>query len=173
MPRKRKPKPISAQSQYEQLSLFDLLENESYEVLSRDEVANYNPVQKTANYMKQLVESQQAWETTIQTAREQLLKTDARQLYFDFLKDLKDRIEQDSSKSVLLARLLKQVAIRGLGMTREQVQVDSPPKGSSRWKVNFDEESIQQHLQSHIVGEHFLNEITADETVWGDRTIII
>lgn len=173
MPRKRKSEstPLDPE-RYKQLTIFDILDSDTYKVLSRDAVADYNPVARTADYMRQIVESERAWATTIQTARERLLQTDARQLYLDFFTDLKRQIEQDSSKSARLARLLEQVAIRGFGMTKEQVRIEKPPKGSSRWRVNLDVASIQQHLNSHIVGENFLNPITSDD-VWGNRDFLI
>lgn len=173
MPRKRKSQSDSFE-QYQQLELdFDkIINDKSHKVFSRDAVADYDPVARTADYMRQIVESERAWTTTIQTARERLLKIDARQLYLDFFTDLKRQIEQDSSKSARLARLLEQVAIRGFGMTKEQVQVDKPPRGSSQWRVNLNVDSIQEHLQSHIVGENFLNPITSDE-VWGSRDFLI
>jgi len=173
MPRKRKSQPDSSE-QYQQLELdfSKIINDESHKVFSRDAVADYNPVARTADYMRQMVESQRAWETTIKTAREHLLAKDPRELYLEFFTDLKRQIEQDSSKSARLARLLEQVAIRGFGMTREQVGIEEPPKGSSRWTVNLDVASIQQHLQSHIVGEHFLNPITSDD-VWGNRDFLI
>jgi len=174
MPRKRKSQSNSSDPErYRQLSIFDILESDTYEVLSRDAVADYNPVARTADYMRQIVESEKAWTTTIQTAREHLLEKDPRELYFDFFTDLKRQIEQDSSKSARLARLLEQVAIRGFGMTKEQVRIDKPPKGSSRWQVSLDVSSIQQHLQSHIVGEHFLNPITSDDNVWENCNFLI
>jgi len=173
MPRKRKFQPDSSE-QYQQLELdfSEIINDESHKVFSRDAVADYNPVERTADYMRQIVKSQRDWETTIKTAREHLLKKDPRELYREFFTDLKRQIEQDSSKSARLARLLEQVAIRGFGMTREQVGIEEPPKGSSRWTVNLDVASIQQHLQSHIVGEHFLNPITSDD-VWGNRDFLI
>jgi len=173
MPRKRKFQPDSSE-QYQQLELdFNkIINDESHKVFSRDEVADYNPVARTADYMRQIVESQRAWETTIKTAREHLLEKDPRELYLEFFTDLKRQIEQDSSKSARLAPLLEQVAIRGFGMTREQVRIEEPTKGSSRWIVNLDVASIQQHLQSHIVGEHFLNPITSDD-IWGNRDFLI
>jgi hypothetical protein len=174
MPRKRKSQSTPLNSEgYKQLSLFDIINSDSYQVLSRDAVIDYDPVARTADYMRQIVESERAWTTTIQTAREHLLEIDATQLYLDFFVDLKHQIEKDSSRSARLSRLLEQVAIRGFGMTHEQVQVDKPPKGSTRWKVALDLPSIQQHLQSHIVGEHFLNPITADSTLWGDGNLLI
>ncbi|MEG4345740.1 hypothetical protein QUB70_21035 [Microcoleus sp. A003_D6] len=173
MPRKRKSQSNSPDpDRYRQLSIFDILNSDTYEVLSRDAVADYNPVARTADYMRQIVESERAWTTTIQTAREHLLEKDPRELYLDFFTDLKRQIEQDSSKSARLARLLEQVAIRGFGMTKEQVRIEKPARGSSRWRVNLDVASIQQHLQSHIVGEHFLNPITSDD-VWGNRDFLI
>lgn len=127
MPRKRKSQSTPPEPEgYKQLSLFDIINSDSYEVLSRDAVIDYDPVEKTADYMRQIVQSEREWETTIKTAREHLLRIDARQLYLDFFTDLKRQIEQNSSNAPRLARLLEQVAIRGFGMTYEQVRVKSP-----------------------------------------------
>jgi len=68
----------------------------SAEVASRqqdDDFREYDPLTKTAEYMQRAVEIESAWETTIQKARDALLKVDTRQLYFDFLTDLKRQIE--------------------------------------------------------------------------------
>ena len=174
MPRKRKSQSTPPEPEgYKQLSLFDIINSDSYKVFSRDAVIDYDPVEKTADYMRQIVQSEREWETTIKTAREHLLGIDARQLYLNFFTDLKRQIEQNSSNAPRLARLLEQVAIRGFGMTYEQVRVKSPRQGGMRWEVELNTTSIQEHLQSHIVGEYFLNLINADNSVWGDRTPVL
>lgn len=146
---------------------------ENAQVFSRDQVVYYDPVQKTADYMKQLVQSQKLWETTIQKAREDLLHKDPRELYLEFLIDLKQQIEQNSTKSERLAKLLRQVAIRGLGMTSEQLDIKQPPKGSSKYKVSFNIEKIKQHLAIHVVGKNFLNPIESNDKLWNNANFLI
>lgn len=165
MPRRHKSK--SNSSEINQLSLDFNSIIESAKVLSREAVNSYDPVTRTLDIMCQIVDSERAWQTTIQTAREKLLETDPRELYLSFLIDLKNRIEQDSAKAPRLSRLLEQVAIQGFGMTYDQVKVKSPRRGGSSWKVDpFDIQSIKEHLDKHIVGKYFLNPITVDNTIW-------
>jgi hypothetical protein len=171
MPRKKKYH--NTESNYIQLEMdFDQVIN-SAQVLSRDQVVYYDPVQRTTDYMKQLVKAQKEWETTIQTAREQLLNKDARELYIEFFIDLKQQIEQNSPQSERLAKLLRQVAIRGLGMTSEQVDINSPPRGNSKWKVTLNQSLIEQHLSTHIIGKNFLNPIESDDTLWNNANFLI
>ncbi|MEG4418878.1 hypothetical protein QUA70_09745 [Microcoleus sp. LAD1_D5] len=179
MPRKRQSKSNNTEaSQYQQLELNlewdSILNSDSHKILTREQVINksYDPVEITAEYVRKIVSSQKAWKSTLKKAREKLLTTNAKQLYLDFLLDIKRQIEENSSKSPRLARLLKQVAIRGLGMTKEQVKIYDPPKGSGQWRVDINTELVEQHLESHIVGENFLNLITADNTDWKRNLII-
>ena len=140
---------------------------ESAQVVSREAAASYDPVTRTLDIMRHIVDSERAWSTTIQTTREQLLTQDPRELYLDFLTDLKNTIEQDSTKAPRLSRLLEQVAIRGFGMTYDQIRVHNPRRGGSKWRVDpFDIESISNHLEKHIVGKYFLNPISVDNSVW-------
>ena len=133
----------------------------------------YDPLVTTAEYMRQVLESEQVWDTIFQKAREHLLQIKPQQLYFDFLMDLKSQIGQGSAKSEALAKLLETVAIRGLGMTKKHIHVIQPPRGGAQWQVNIDEEAVQKHLDDHILGEHFLNPITIDQTVWDGHSPII
>jgi hypothetical protein len=145
---------------------FETLINNA-QVLSKEEVAaqsprqegqpSYDPIAQTAGYMQRTVEFEQAWETTIQAAREQLLNVDARQLYFDFFLDLKRQIESNSPQALRLAHLLDLVAVQGLGMGRDKLHVIKPSRGGARWKIHFDESLVEAHLNSHIVGNHFLH----------------
>ncbi len=177
MPRKRKPQ--SSQSQ--QLSFEEMIKNS--EVLSREKVVaqtkplesqDYDPVAQTADYMQRAVRFEEAWETTIQKAREALLEVDAREIYMDFLNDLKQQIEQNSSKSARLASLFRQVAHRGLGISKQILDVKEPLKGGTRWRVDpFKIDLIQTHLDNHIVGEHFLNLNSIDNGTWQGRNPII
>jgi hypothetical protein len=178
MPRKRKSQ---SSQEHKQLSLFDVIK--TGQVLSREEVVaeakpegsqGYDPIAQTADYMQRSVRFEEAWETTIQKAREELLEVDAREIYLDFLIDLKQQIEQNSSKSARLAGLLKQVAQRGLGIPRQLLDVKEPLKGGIRWRVEpFKTDLIQRHLDNHIVGEHFLNVFVADDGIWQGRNPII
>ena len=78
-------------------------------VLSREEVLHqspadehapeYSPLDQTAEYMRRAVKMEEAWETTIQKAREALLKVDPRDLYFQFLQDVKREIERGTSQA--------------------------------------------------------------------------
>ena len=134
---------------------------------------DYDPLATTAEYMQRAVEIEKVWETTFQKAREILLQKDPRQLYFDFLIDLKRQIERNSPNSETLARLLKTVAIRGFGMNERQIKVIPPPKGGTRQQVYLDIEAVQSHLDKHIVGKYFLNSVRIDGTIWDDRPPII
>jgi hypothetical protein len=178
-----KAKRHSSDEPYQQLPLdFDTVIN-SAQVFSREEVVarshaddshqDYDPVVQTTGYMQRAVQLEEAWETALQKAREALLCVDARELYFDFFTDLKHQIEQNSPKAARLADLLDQVAIRGFGMTRNQVRVERPAKGGTRLKVEVDSGSVQTHLETHIVGEHFLNPVVIDDKVWQDLTPLI
>lgn len=153
------------------------------QVLSRDQViaqsqpsdidAGYNPIEQTTEYMQRAVQSEVAWESTIRKAREQLMQIDARQLYLDFLTDLKKEIESGSPKSPRLAELLEQVGVRGLGMTHRHI-CTTPPGRGGRWRVtNFDRTAIHQHLESHIAGEYFLNVTSASDASWGEQPLLI
>src|SRR6266511_6127986 len=151
------------------------------EVLSRDEVAarsqpvegllGYDPVAQTSHYMQRAVQFEEAWETTIENAREQLLNRDARELYLDFLSDLTREIEQGSPRAARLADLLESVAIRGLGMTRQHLSIAPPSRGGSRWRIRFNADAIEEHLSHHIEGGSFLNRISANKQPWGGRPL--
>ncbi len=174
MPRKRKSKSSDKQLQ---LSFDDIIK--SGEVLSGEAVAaqtfsqDYDPVAQTADYMQRVVQSEEAWETTIQKAREKLLEKDPRELYLDFFIDLTRQIEQNSAKSPRLASLLEQVAIRGLGMNKRHLRLSKPPKGGTQWRIYLDTTLIQSHLDSHIIGKYFLAPITIDSDLWKNRIPLI
>ena len=134
---------------------------------------NHDPVATTVLYMQRCIEIEQDWNTTLQKAREELLQIDPRDLYFDFLTALKRNVEQNSSKSEVLANLLREVAIRGFGMGKQQIQIHQPTASQTRWRVDFDEDAVRRHLDNHIVGEYFLNQITVDRNAWSGRVPII
>ena len=134
---------------------------------------NHDPVATTVLYMQRCVEIEQDWSTTLHRARKELLQIDPRQLYFDFLTALKRDIEQNSSKSEVLASLLRAVAIRGFGMSKQQIQVHQPTTSQTQWRVDFNEDAVRSHLDNHIVGEYFLNQIMVDGKVWGGRVPVI
>jgi hypothetical protein len=144
---------------------------EKAEVLSGEQVAEkanvtgYDPVEKTTEYMHRTVKFEESWETTVQQARNKLLQQDARQIYFDFLTDLCEQIENGSPKSERYAELIDRVAIQGFGMSREEIHIESPYRGGSRWRVQFNKTKVERHLDSHIVGKKFLNEIKIDENL--------
>ncbi|MGK7933437.1 MAG: hypothetical protein AB4041_18670 [Microcystaceae cyanobacterium] len=171
MPRQKKSK--NHQVNYIQLEMnFDQAIN-SAKVFSRDQVVYYDPIQKTTDYMQQLVKAQKEWETTIKTAREHLLDKDARELYIEFFIDLKQQIESNSTQSERLAKLLRQVAIRGLGMISEQIDIIPPPKGGNKWQVNLNESLIEQHLSTHVIGKYFLNSIESNDSLWNNANFLI
>ncbi|MEM9540340.1 MAG: hypothetical protein AAGA60_12685 [Cyanobacteria bacterium P01_E01_bin.42] len=171
------------------MSEFDEIQNqENYEVLDRDQVnssnllKNYDPSKETREYMSQLVDAQAQWETTIKTAREHLLKKDPRNLYLEFFKDLKEKIKNNPIQSERLVKLLKQVAIRGFGMTitaneenlpDKHIYIQSPAKGSRVWKIELNEKFIQDHLSTHIVGKYFLNPVETNDSLWDDGNFLI
>lgn len=168
MPRKRK-----LNQDPNQLSLEFVLQSPSHRIVSHDDLVkyDYDPVTRTLDIMRRIVDSERDWNTTIQAARKQLLAQDPRELYLNFLIDLKNTIEQDSTKAPRLSRLLEQVAIRGFGMTYNQIKINSPRRGGSRWLVNpFDVQSISTHLEKHIVGKYFLNPISVDNSIWNGTT---
>jgi len=138
------------------------------EVISRDTVVarlndqDYSPVNQTANYMQRVVQAEDAWETTLAKARSELLKVDAKEIYWDFLFDVSRTIETEPQTATRLTNLLQQVAIRGLGMTARQIQISRPQRGGTRWRAQIDRQSVQGHLDSHIEGPNFLNILDAD-----------
>ena len=144
---------------------------ESAEVLSGERVAKqanfaiYDPVEQTSEYMRRAVQFEESWETTVQQAREKLLSQDARQIYFDFLTDLANQITAGTTKAERLADLLDKVAIQGLGMSREEIEIQKPVRGGTRWRVKFDEAAIERHLATHIVGKNFLNEVKLETSL--------
>jgi len=150
----------------------DVIHGPSATVLSRkptDEHApEYSPIDQTAEYMRRAVKMEEAWETTIQKAREALLKVDPRDLYFRFLQDAKREIESGISQAERYSKLLDIVALRGLGLSSEYLQVRRPRRGGMRWHVDFNADAIREHISTHIIGEHFLNPMEASATVWGD-----
>ncbi len=178
MPRKRKKQ---SQNQPVQLTFEDVIKSgKSYsreEVVAETQQAGtsriYDPITQTADYMQRSMQSEEAWETTIQTARKGLLDKDPRELYFDFFSDLKRQIELDSTKAARLASLLEQVAIRGFGMTRNHIRIEKPPRGGTRWRVQLNTDLIQTHLESHVIGENFINPVSLDEKIWTNRVPLI
>src|SRR5688500_9839372 len=87
---------------------------ESGQVFSREEVTaktpptsqEYDPVSQTTGFMHRAVKVEEAWETILRTAREQLFAVDARQLYLDFLDDLKGQVEAGSPRAPIITKLL-------------------------------------------------------------------
>ncbi len=129
----------------------------------------HDPVATTTDFMQRAVEIEKAWGTTLHKAREDLLQRDPRELYFDFLIDLKRQIEKNSSRSEVYANLLTSVAIRGFGMSKREIWTCPPTRGGTRRQVDFDENAVKSHLDDHIVGKYFLNPITIDKTIWDGR----
>jgi hypothetical protein len=179
----RKPNRESKSSPYQQLPLDFNAVIRSAEVLSREEVVAqsrqgmdgepYSPVAQTADYMKRAVRFEEAWETTVQQARAALLEKDARELYFEFIADLKHQIEQGVPKAPRLAHLLEQVAIRGLGIRRQHFRIEKPQRGGTRWRVNWNPDAIAKHLEENVVGDYFLNPISIDDNFWRGRVPLV
>ena len=135
---------------------------------------NHDPVATTVMYMNRCVEIEKDWDTTLQKARDALLQTDPRHLYLEFFIDLKHQIEQNIPKSEALANLLRKVAMRGFGMsTPKHIKITQPTSANTRWQVDLDENAVQEHLDDHISGEHFLNLTKVDNNTWGNRIPII
>lgn len=179
MPRNKKSS--NTNSHYIQLEMnFDeILNQENYQVLNREQInsydtlKNHDPLEQTLEYMSKLVKAQNQWENTIQIARDHLSQKDPRELYLEFFQDLKEEIKENSNQSERLAKLLQQVAIRGFGMTKEQVNITSPAKGSRNWTIELNEELIKQHLATHIVGKYFLNSIESNDGLWNNANFLI
>lgn len=150
---------------------------ENADVLSGEQVAEkakfggYDPVEQTSEYMHRAVQFEELWDTTVQEARKKLLAEDARQVYFDFLSDICSQIRNGSPKSDRYAELVEKVAIQGLGMSREEIEIQQPLRGSSQWRVKFEAERVETHLREHVVGKNFLNEITIGESLPANFTV--
>jgi hypothetical protein len=179
MPGKKKIKDTYSPYRQLEMKFDDILNQDSYEILDRDRVnsyesfKNHDPFTETLEYMAKLVKAQDQWETTIKKARENLLKTDPRELYLEFFKDLKNQIQENSQQSERLAKLLKQVAIRGFGMTKEKVNITPPAKGSQKWRIELNEDLIKEHLADHVVGKYFLNPIESDDSLFNNGNFLI
>lgn len=161
---------------YQQMPLNFEAVISSSQVLSRGQVEArnpeldgkqaYDPIAQTTEYMRRVVQVEEAWETTLQRARQELLVLDARELYFEFVSDLKRQVEQGGPRTGALANLLENVTLRGLGMTKEQISIQKPLHGSTRWRISLDEQSVRTHLDTHVVGEHFLNVLRPGSPQW-------
>ena len=149
------------------------------EIVSRDSVADrlieedYNPVSQTASYMQRIVQAEHAWETTLAKARNTLLTVDAKQIYWDFIRDIARTIEAEPQTAARLSNLLRQVVIRGLGMTSRDVQVQPPRRGGTRWRVDVNQRSVQNHLDNHIEGPNFLNLLEPTATLEYSRSMLV
>lgn len=162
--------------QAEQMSLDFNTVISSSQILSRGQVEalnpaldgkqSYDPIAQTTDYMRRVVQVEEAWETTLQRARQELLTLDARELYFEFLCDLKRQIEEGGPRVAGLASLLESVAVRGLGMTRDQIAIQRPLHGAMRWQIAIEEDSVREHLDTHIIGDHFLNVLKPNTPSW-------
>jgi len=170
----RKPKSRAKTSDSQQLELDFNAVISAATVLSREDVtyrrsaddhAEYSPVDRTAEYMQRAVKMEEAWETTVQEAREALMKVDPRDLYFRFLLDLKQEAEKGSAQAERYAKLLETVAIRGLGISSDHLRIMPPHKGGTRWNIVFQEDVIRQHISSHVIGKYFLNRMEATRCV--------
>ena len=121
----------------------------------------YDPVGRTAEYARRIVEFERKWETTIGKAREKLLGVDARELYLSFLLDTARLARDGGPRATQHAELLRHVAVNGLGMGRHQINILSPPRGGIGWRVEIDTTAVRDHLERQIVGPNFLNVVAA------------
>ena len=200
MPRRVKPAHVEP---HQQLALdFDAVIGQA-EVLSREEVVakaqsegrqgraasaqtdggegdegqdqdGYDPTGQTSSYMRRAVQFEEAWETTIRHARKELLKIDPRELYLGFFQSLAQQIQDGSPRAAKFADLLEAVAIRGFGMTRQQIPIERPRRGgANRWRVPIDANAVRSHLEAHIVGKYFLDPVVVDGAAWGGRTPVV
>lgn len=178
---KGSPKPKPAASKPQGSLDFDSVIR-SAEVRSRDQVtasdpdaalSDYNPVAQTAEYMRRSLKVEDAWETTISRTRDALLKQDARDLYLEFLLDLSSQINAGVSRTPRLVELVRAVAIRGLGMSPNEIRIEEPAKGGTRYRVFVNKPATETHLASHVIGKCFLNELRPDGARWGGRTPVI
>ncbi|HEY8163918.1 MAG TPA: hypothetical protein VIF83_00050 [Gemmatimonadaceae bacterium] len=174
------PKPAAPPPQYA-LDFDSVIRNA--EVRSRDQVtaasdpdvavSDYNPVAQTAEYMRRSLKVEDAWEGTISRAREALLKTDARELYLEFLVDVSQQINNGVSKAPRLVELLRAVGIRGLGLSPDAIRIEDPQRGGTRYRTTVDRSVVEGHLASHVVGKFFLNEMRPDDSRWRERSPVI
>ncbi len=176
MPRKKQPQPDDDHRQ--QLTFEDVMKQA--EVLSREDLSAkihpqeiYDPIEKTADYMRRAVQVEHSWETTMRQAREELQHIDARELYFSFCQDMARKIEENSPRSNVFATLLDAVAYRGLGMSRKQIEISRPTKGGTRWRIFFADDLVKAHLQKMIVGSYFLNPIQKQNALWKNEVAYI
>ena len=175
MPRKRNRPPVDSQIPLP-IEFAEVLR--TAEIVSRDSVADrlieedYSPVSQTASYMQRIVQTEHAWETTLAKARSTLLTVDAKQIYWDFIRDIARTIEAEPQTAARLSNLLHQVVIRGLGMTARDVQVQRPPRGGTRWRVVVNQRSVQNHLDNHIEGPNFLNLLEPTATLEYSRSML-
>lgn len=58
-------------------------------------------------------------------------------------------------------------------MSRQQLRVQRPSKGGTKWRVHLDADSVERHLDDHVVGEHFLNPVAAYGSEGEDRFPLI
>ena len=88
----RKPKSRAKTSDRQQLELDFNAVISTATVLSREDVtyrrsaddhAEYSPVDRTAEYMQRAVKMEEAWETTVQEAREALMKGNCSRVFLN------------------------------------------------------------------------------------------
>ena len=56
-------------------------------------------------------------------------------------------------------------------MSKQQIRIDSLTESDTQWRVHLN--SVQKHLDEHIIGEYFLNWIVIDKTIWDGRLPVI
>jgi len=134
----------------------------------------YDPTGLTSSYMRRAVEFEEKWETTIRRAREELLKVDPRELYLEFFQSLAQHMNSGAPRAAKFADVLEAVAIRGFGMSRQQIAIRRPLQGgANKWRVHIDAGAVRSHLEAHIVGKYFLNPVVVDSHAWGGRTPVV
>jgi hypothetical protein len=180
MARKRK----RAEPRPEEKTLWDFTAvMEEAEVLSKEDVAasskpdeaktEYSPIDQTADYMARAVRFEEAWETTIASAREKLLTVDPRNLYLDFFDDVVAQAKAGGPKAGRWVGMLEAVGVRGLGMTKEMLSFEKAPKGGTACRIHYKRDLVRTHIEAHVCGEHFLNVLDADHSAWEGRPALI
>ncbi len=117
---------------------------------------DYDPIARTADYMRRAVQLEEEWGATIADARQALLGVDPVQLYLDFIADKAGAIRANVRSAARDAGILRSVCHRGMGMAPAHISIWEPTRGGRRWRVQADMSAIETHLRQHLVGGSFL-----------------
>jgi len=104
-------------------------------------------------------------------AREKLLLEDPRELYFNCIKSLVEKIKvADKAKRYVWVDKLYQLAIRGLGIHIDDLEfIGSNSKNVFRGEPRWDK--IKKHIEAHVIGEKFIRKlnIPSEKEIWGEE----